>query len=194
MAISRRDDVMERMSKQRAFGIDKTVVAERRHSGAYDVELLGLNYRMSELAAALGSVQLQRLPEFLERRRENDRRLRDALTGLDGISVLDPGGGRFEHSWYCLTVLLEGVTVERREEVLAGLKSRGVGASIYYPKPLPLTTYYRNRYRYREGQFPVAERISFGSIALPVAPHVAADDVDRIAEALRVTLAEVARG
>lgn len=189
MAISRRADVAERISKQRAFGIDKTVVAERRHSGAYDVELLGLNYRMSEIGAAIGVEQLRKLPDFLQRREQNFTLLREGLGRIAELELLDTGGdARAQSSHYCLTALLPADLVPKREEIIEGLKQRGLGVSIYYPKPLPSTTYYREKYGYRDGQFPAAERISWSSIALPVGPHVAEDDVEHIVDVVEAVL------
>ena len=68
MVITTRDDLADRISKQRAFGIDKSVLADRRHTGAYEIEHVGLNYRMGETGAAMGAVQMERLPGFLEHR------------------------------------------------------------------------------------------------------------------------------
>jgi dTDP-4-amino-4,6-dideoxygalactose transaminase len=192
MAITRRGEVAERLSKQRAFGIDKTVVAERRHSGAYDVELLGLNYRLGEIGAALGIEQLKRLPGFLETRRRNFDLLREGLADVEGVTVLETGtAGAAESAYYCLAALLESPLDRLREEAIELLKQRGVGASIYYPKPLPDTTYYRERYGHRPGEFPVAARISATSLALPVGPHVDETDVERILVAIDATLEEL---
>jgi perosamine synthetase len=193
MAITQRADLAERISKQRAFGIDKTVVAERRHSGAYDVELLGQNYRLGEIGAALGIEQLKRVPGFLDVRRRNFGILVEGLRDVDGITVLDTAGddARFRSSHYCLTALLDPPLEARREELLELLKRNGVGASIYYPRPVPLTTYYRKRYGYCEGEFPVAERISAASIALPVGPHLEEGDAEWIAETVTRVIAEI---
>lgn len=192
MAISRRAAVAERLSKQRAFGIDKTVVAERRHSGAYDVELLGLNYRLSEIGAAIGVEQLKKLPDFLQRRAENFAALWSGLEGLEGLELLDTGGTeRATSSHYCLTALLDDSIVERREEMIETLKQRGLGVSIYYPKPLPYTTYYQHKYGFKRGEFPVATRISSASIALPVGPHVDKEDVRQMVQIVTDVLAEM---
>jgi dTDP-4-amino-4,6-dideoxygalactose transaminase len=195
MAISRRADVAERLSKQRAFGIDKTVVAERRHSGAYDVELLGLNYRMSEIGAALGIEQMKKLPDFLRARSRNFELLREGLSGLGGLELLDTGGDeRAKSSHYCLTALLPDISPDKRERLIEALKARGLGVSIYYPKPLPSTTYYREKYGYVDGTFPVAERISYTSVAFPVGPHVEEGDVDRMVSITEGALKELGLG
>lgn len=191
MAISRRSDVAERLSKQRAFGIDRTVVAERRNSSAYDVELLGLNYRMSEINAAIGIEQLKKLPSFLEARERNAHAIKAALEGHETIEVLDTtGGGRAQASFYALEAVIHGPWGKRRDELIDALKANGLGVSIHYPRPVPLSTYYRNRYGYTDGQFPNAERISNESITLPVGPHVSAADAERVVEILVATVEE----
>src|SRR5918997_3286020 len=84
MVITTRDDVAERVSKQRAFGIDKSVLADRRHTGAYEIEHFGLNYRLGEMGAAMGVEQMKRLPGFLEKRERNFAVLHEALSDVDG--------------------------------------------------------------------------------------------------------------
>lgn len=193
MAISRRDDVAEKLSKQRAFGIDRTVVAERRHSGAYDVELLGLNYRMSEINAAIGIEQLKKLPSFLDARERNARTIVAGLDGHELVQVLETsGGGRARASFYGVEAVLAQPLAARREELIGLLKGRGLGVSIHYPRPVPLTTYYKGTYGYREGEFPNAERISFESITLPVGPHLGEGDAERAVEILRRSVEELA--
>jgi perosamine synthetase len=192
MAITRRPELAERISKQRAFGIDKNVITDRRHTGAYEVEHLGLNYRLGEVGAALGIVQLRRLPEFLEQRRRNFELLRDGLQGVEGLQLIDSGGGgALKSSHYCLVALLERPLDARREDVMDALKARGVGASVYYPKSLPDTAYYRRKYGYRVGECPVATRISSTSIALPVGPHLKETDIEQIVDAVKETVIEV---
>lgn len=192
MAISRRDDVAAKLSKQRAFGIDRTVVAERRHSGAYDVELLGLNYRMSELNAAIGVEQLKKLPSFLAARERNARAIVAGLAGEERVQVLDTtGDARARSSFYGIEAVLAEPFASRRDEVIEALKANGLGVSIHYPRPVPLTTYYRGAYGYRDGEFPNAERISHESITLPVGPHLGEGDAERVVEILTATLDEL---
>ena len=65
---------------------------------------------------------------------------------------------------------------------IQALASRGVGTSIYYPKPVPNLTYYREKYGYTDGQFPAAEKIAYHSIALPVGPHLKTGDAEYLAD------------
>lgn len=185
MIVTTRADVAERVSKQRAFGIDRSVLADRRHSGAYDVELLGLNYRLGEIGAAIGIEQLRRLPDFLVTRERNFGLLAEGLADVDGIEVLasDHDGDR-RSSHYCLVALLEPALAERRAGVIGELEADGVGTSVYYPIPPPNTTYYRATYGDRSGSYPVASQISSDSIAFPVGPHVSEADVETIIRAV----------
>jgi dTDP-4-amino-4,6-dideoxygalactose transaminase len=188
MFISTRADLVERVGKQRAFGIDKSVLADRRHSGAYDVELLGLNYRLGEIGAAIGVVQMGRLPGFLEHRAALYARLWEGLSEIDELELIDSrGDARLRASHYCLSAVLRDAD---RDAVIEGLKARGIGTSVYYPLALPDTTYYAERYRYPNGSCPNATRISSASIAFPVGPHVALEDADRIVSSVKEVLAD----
>jgi dTDP-4-amino-4,6-dideoxygalactose transaminase len=71
------------------------------------------------------------------------------------------------------------------------LNSQGVGTSVYYPKPVPHMTYYKEKYGYTENDFPVAAKISYGSIALPVGPHLGVKDMDYIVKVLKNAIMEV---
>ena len=94
-------------------------------------------------------------------------------------------------SHYCLSALLDEPIAARREEIIAALKERGVGTSVYYPKSLPDTQYYRATYGYPERSCPVATQISTCSIALPVGPHVEEGDVETMIDAVRNVVEEM---
>lgn len=187
MFVSRDPEIAERVARIRGFGVDRTH-GERRIPGHYDVDRLGLNYRMSELQASLGVEQVKKLDAILRRRSENFDRLRDRVVDLPGLSVLESPESHRESSHYCLTVLLDPELRARRNELVAFLNDRGVGTSIYYPQPTPRMSYYRDRYGYDESEYPSAAAISDGSIALPVGPHLTTDDMDYIAGILSDSL------
>jgi perosamine synthetase len=190
MVITTRADLADRISKQRAFGIDKNVLADRRHTGAYEIEYAGLNYRMGEMGAAMGVVQLERLPDFLEHRERIYGLLEAGLEGIDGLEVVRSGhDGALRSSFYCLAaVLTDDEQVSRREELIDELKRGGVGTSVYYPKSLPDTAYYARKYGYSPGSCPNATRISTRSIAFPVGPHVSEADVEQIIDTVTEVL------
>lgn len=189
--ITRRPDVAHSVGMLRAFGIDRNVVSERKVPGDYDVELLGLNYRMNEISAAIGVEQMKRVPEILSRRRENYESLAKKLREVDEIELFESSSGNIQSSYYCQSVLLRQPLARKRLEVMESLGRQGVGVSVYYPRPIPHMTYYRKKYGYDDSSFPVAARISASSIALPVGPHVGPEDVDYIVAALKTAIAEV---
>ena len=189
MVITRRADIAERISRQRAFGIDRNIVADRRHTGEYDVVAVGLNYRLSEIGAAIGVVQMERLPGFLKVRARNYRRLAAGLQGLEGVTQINSDDDdERKASHYCLSLVLDESLTTRRAEIIDALKARGVGTSVYYPKALPDLAYYAEKYGYERGSCPNASRISDASIAFPVAPHISDEDVDYMIEVVREEL------
>lgn len=188
--LTKHDDVAARVKKLRAFGVDRSH-AERAIPGSYDVLSVGYNYRMSEMAAALGRSQLRRIGEILAARKANFARLADALRGVPRVTVLSDEDPSHAHSHYALTAVLDGPAGARRDDVVKRMNALGVGTSIYYPQPVPRMTYYRTRYGYDAARFPGAERISDRSVALPVGPHLTNEDVDHVAASLRLAIKEV---
>ena len=192
MFVTRHKEVAEAVARIRAFGVDRTH-AERTEPGVYDVTALGLNYRMSEMQAALGRQQLSRIDDILERRGANFLRLKSQLSGVEGLSILDSSDEIAANSHYCLSTVLQGELRRHRQQIVAGLSQAGVGTSIYYPHPVPRLTYYRNKYGYDGEAYPNAPTISDCSIALPVGPHLDLEDMDYIATALRNAVEESTR-
>lgn len=190
MVVTRHADLAAAVRRKRAFGMDRHV-GERAVPGLYDVLELGFNYRMNELQAAIGVEQLKRVPGFLEARARNYRGLENALQGIEGITFLESSREGFQSSYYCHSVVLDEPLAKKRAELMAALKQRGVGTSIYYPHPVPLMTHYREKYGYEDGTFPVAQWISDRSVALPVGPHLGAEDMAYIGDAFRDAIAEV---
>ena len=189
MLITRHAELAKRIATLRTFGIDRNDPERRATPGEYDVSLLGANFRLNEIGAAIGIEQLKRLPEFLEQRRANYETLRKGLGSIEQLEFLDPAAGDYQQAYYCLVMLLRDSICGRRQEIIQQLRERGVGTSIYYPKPVPHMSYYRARYGFAKTDFPVASRISSRSVALPVGPHLDVDDIDyivnNVAEVLR---------
>jgi perosamine synthetase len=190
MFITQHADVAKAVAKLRAFGVDRSH-GERTIPGLYDVTSLGLNYRMSELQAALGRVQLSRFPEFLAKRKQNFELLSERLAPLEAVEVVNSTNPSATNSHYCLVARLVGKIATRRNDVVMHMKELGVGTSVYYPQPVPRMRYYREKYGYDPERFPVAEGISDRSIALPVGPHLGTSDMEYIASALERTVKEI---
>jgi perosamine synthetase len=179
MFVSRKPDLAQRVAKLRAHGVDRTH-GERSMPGMYDVPGIGLNYRLSELQAALGRSQLGRIEEILTRRRANFEAIAGVLADVDGVRILDGEG----NSWYCLGAVLDESLAGLRDELVTRVNKSGVGTSLYYPQPVPRMSYYRQKYGYDAARFPNAEAISDRSIALPVGPHLTTADAERVGVAV----------
>ncbi|MCS6289222.1 MAG: DegT/DnrJ/EryC1/StrS family aminotransferase [Nitrospira sp.] len=193
MFISRYEDVSQAVAKLRAFGVDRTH-SERTVPGMYDVPSLGLNYRMSEIQAALGRSQLRRMSAVLTQRASQFERYRKLVDGLPQIRLIDTDVAECQSSHYCASVVFEGEYAGKRNEMVERLNTAGIGTSIYYPQPVPRMTYYRNKYGFVSNDYPRAEHISDHSVALPLGMHLADGDVDRIVAIMKRSLTETASG
>jgi len=181
MLITNDRDIAEKICRQKAFGQDR-FVGQRKVPGWYDVTMLGLNYRLNEIQCALGIEQLKRIDGFLKKRKANYEILSEALQDIEEVTQFESSGGTCQNSYYCLSVLLNKNLTAKRIEIINGLKDRGVGTSIYYPRPVPHLTYYKEKYKYADESFPVAAWISSSSITLPVGPHLDGEDMKYIAD------------
>ena len=185
MIILRDSDLAQKLKLLKAFGVNRNY-GERKIPGMYDAEVLGFNYRMSEIHAAIGVEQIKKLPSFLVKRRENYNYLEVGLKNVSDITVLpQPIDERFCSSHYCLGMILEKRIADKRPILMEALGKKGIGTSIYYPQPVPRMSYYRSKYGYNENQFVNAAAISDRIIALPVGPHLELSDMDYITESIK---------
>jgi perosamine synthetase len=182
------ETLADRIAQRKAFGYDRSL-EKRLKPGIYDVTVLGYNYRMNEVQAAVGLVQLSKLDQHQNARAENFKELRSGLAEIDELTVFEPRRGKAVSSHYCLNAVLPKDGRLEREVVVEELKARGVGTSVHYPQAVPLMTYYRERYGYREGEFPVAEWLAEQTISLPVGPHLADGDVAYMVDAMKAAIA-----
>ncbi|MBM3400824.1 MAG: DegT/DnrJ/EryC1/StrS family aminotransferase [Bacteroidetes bacterium] len=184
MIILKDSELAAKLKLRKAFGVDRTH-GERKVPGVYDTVVLGFNYRMSELHAAIGIEQIKKLPDFLAKRLANHQELSRNLANVDGLNVLPaPVNDRFTSCHYCLSVILDPTLAARRPEIMDELTKAGVGSSVYYPQPVPRMTYYKEKYGYDETLYPYATMFSDQTIALPVGPHLNANDMKTIADTL----------
>jgi dTDP-4-amino-4,6-dideoxygalactose transaminase len=181
MFVSRHQDLAAKVGKARAFGVDRSF-AERSIPGMYDVPTLGLNYRLSDINSSIGRKQLERIQIILDRRRENFVALKQGLSEIPGLSVLDATSTDAHNSHYCLSVVLEGALAERRNEIVKALNEACIGTSVYYPHPVPRLAYYQQKYGYDAQAYSQAARISDHSVALPVGPHLSPEDMGYISQ------------
>jgi perosamine synthetase len=158
--------------------------------GWLDHDRLGFNYRLSDVACALGLAQLEHLDEMLEDRARVASRYREALSSVDGLQLPCPDAGGVRRGWFVFVVQLpRGV---ERDEVVRALGVRGVPSKPYFPA-VHLMTFYRERFGHRVGEFPVCEDVAARSIALPFFPQMTESQVAQVAEELSSVLETQAR-
>lgn len=143
----------------------------------YDSRLLGGNFRMPEMEAAIGIAQLKKLPKFLEARAKNARTLMVKLNGADIILPQVPEGST--HNWYLFTVRFASQKI--REAVRERLLREGIGATVYYPTPVHKLPYYASL-GYGKIGLPNTELASSTVLSLPVNPLVGESDLERMSK------------
>jgi perosamine synthetase len=180
------------LRRRRAFGYNRAL-GERTRPGLYDVDILGMNYRMSEVEAAVGLAQIARLDDFMADRSRNDAALRAILSRIDGLTLFPDRHGKATSSHYCINAVLPRDGSVSRDRVVDGLNARKIGSSVHYPGPVPLFTYYSQKYGYKAGQFPVAEWLADQTISLPVGPHLTEGDAERVGNAFQEAYSEALR-
>jgi dTDP-4-amino-4,6-dideoxygalactose transaminase len=150
-------------------------------SSRYVTEELGYNYRMTEVAAALGSVQLRKLDARNDTRRANASRLGELLAGNACIALPRQEPGR-RHVWHQYTIRVLGGR-DARDRLQAGLRERGIESAVFYPTPIHQQPLYR-RLGYGDVDLPVAERLAGEVLSIPVHPALSAADLVSIASAI----------
>jgi perosamine synthetase len=153
--------------------------------GWLDHDRLGFNYRLSDIACALGVAQLERLEEMLSDRARVATLYREALSGVEGLELPCEDRNGERRSWFVFVVQLpRGVD---RDETVRRLAESGVQSKPYLPA-IHLMSLYRERFGHREGEFPVCEDVADRSLALPFFPGLRESQVGRVADALRTAL------
>ena len=180
MIITNKNSLSKKLKLNRAFGVNKSH-SKRKSPGLYNVSVLGFNYRMSELHAAIGCEQIKKINKFLEIRKNNFLYLKKLLEQKLYLKILDSVSEKSVNSHYCLTILLPKGSKNFRDTIVNHLQSRGVGCSIYYPHPVPRLKYYKNKYKFNANYYENAAYLSDYSIALPVGPHLKKKDMKSIA-------------
>jgi dTDP-4-amino-4,6-dideoxygalactose transaminase len=163
MVVTDREDVARRAAR---------LVDHGRTDDATHTEV-GYNYRMTEIAAAIGRIQLERLPEFTDARREHASRLAPAVDESGLGTPIEPDGRT--HVYHQFTV-----RTAARERFRAHLEDAGVGTAIYYPTPIHRQPAYDDY----DGSYPVAERAANEVVSLPVHPALSDEDVETIRTAV----------
>jgi UDP-4-amino-4,6-dideoxy-N-acetyl-beta-L-altrosamine transaminase len=185
MALTNDAGFAERMALMRSHGITRDATRysarERTAPWYYEQQALGFNYRMTDIQAALGASQLQRLGQYVERRNLLARRY-DAALACDSLQLPTILPGNLS-SFHLYSVRVRPNRAARtHREVFDALRERGVGVNLHY-LPVHLHPYYREL-GFSEGQFPEAEAFGQEAITLPLYPGLTEAQQDQVVEAM----------
>jgi perosamine synthetase len=143
---------------------------------------LGYNYRLDELSAALGLAQIERIEQLLSKREQVAAAYAERLRAVPGVQPLQPVPSTTRLSWFVYIVRL-APRIDR-DTVIARLAERGVPARPYFT-PIHLQPFYRQRFGYREGDFPITERVAASTLALPFHANLPENHVEYVVDMLQ---------
>jgi dTDP-4-amino-4,6-dideoxygalactose transaminase len=175
------EEKAELIKKLRLHGLDKSAIDRyTRHFEQYDIDVFGWKYNMDNIHAAILIEQLKKVGRFHAQRTEIYKRYHEAFSEVEGIElhVNRPESG---HAYHLFTILVDSL---RRGAIMNELQNRGIGVSINF-YPLHLITYYRERFGFRPGMFPVAEEIGERTISLPLYPKLTGEEIEYVIDTVK---------
>lgn len=188
LATTRDPALADRMARLRTHGItrDEVLLTDKDGGGWYYEQIeLGLNYRLTDMQAALGLSQLRRLEPFLQRRRElvarYDRLLSEVPVQRPLVELID------ESAWHLYVIRIDPSQAGKtRRQVYDAMRAAGIGVQVHYI-PVHLQPYYR-ALGFKPGQYPEAERYAEEALSLPLYPALTDGEQEQVVAALKQSL------
>ena len=171
------DDLAEALRMIRTHGESKP----------YWVERLGHNYRMTEISAAIGIIQLQKLPEIIKKRRDNAFLLTEKLEKTKRLILPREPDDR-KHAWHLYTIRVKGANRGSRNKLIESLRSKRISAAVYYSTPIHLQPYYKRILGSRKGMLTNTESAASQVLSLSTHQNLSIQDIDHITNTLRKSL------
>ncbi len=184
LATTNNEELAERMQLFRSHGVTRNpslMTKPPEGSWYYQQVDLGFNYRMTELQAALGISQMQRLDDFVAKRHFIQERYDVLLNGLPIIKPYQDKGRYSALHLYPVQIILESIT-KSRKQVFNELKCKNIGVNIHYI-PIHTQPYYQ-KFGFKMGDFPNSEKFYSRSISLPLHPNITKEQQDKIVKSL----------
>lgn len=170
----------------KSFGYDVAEPGKRKIPGDYNINHLGLNYRLSEIEAAIGIEELKEIKKKISIRKNNYNQLFKNIKKCKNFKIINTGSDKsFQSSYYALTIILNSKSKKIRNNLILRLKKNKVQTSIYYPHPVSLLNYYKKKYKYNSKEFKNSMRIAYNSISFPVGPHINKKDIHHMSKTIK---------
>lgn len=176
----------EKLIRLRHHGIYKSDSLGKKYgSWFYDIKDLGYNFRLTDIQAALGISQLAKIDKFIKRRREMWQRYNKAFDKTRKL-ILPMEKGNYSCAWhiYPIRIISNKIT---RKEFFDKLTTAGIGVQVHYT-PIHLFNFYKRKFNYQKGSFPVAEKYYKSTLTLPLFPDLKPQDQDHIIRKVKEAL------
>lgn len=170
----------------RSHGVTKDVNLLTKNPGPwyYEMQSLGFNYRMTDIQAALGYSQLQKLEFFKKRRREVVAMYNKAFAGMKYLKTpIEPASVSSCFHLYATQIDFAAIG-KTRAQVMAELREKGIGTQVHYI-PVPTQPFYKETYGYKDGDYPKAEKYYEQELSLPLYPGLSDEDVNIVIKAVK---------
>lgn len=177
MILTNNKDFYEKLKIFRHHGIVKK---PEKGGWYYEIENIGYNYRLTDFQCALGLSQLKKIDGFVKRRREIVATYNKAFKHIKGIITLAEKDYT-ESSWHIYPIQVQGVD---RRKMFEQLQENGIGVQVHYI-PLHLQSFYKKRFAYKKGDFPIAEKYYEKAITLPLFPGMTDENVKYIIKTIK---------
>jgi dTDP-4-amino-4,6-dideoxygalactose transaminase len=194
MVVSRHQDLMARMRIMRLHGISRDAFdrfQSKKPAWHYEVVAPGFKYNMTDVAAAMGRVQLRRIGAFLERREQLAQRYFEGLKGLP-LTLAPHALQGDTHAWHIFAIRLhgDGTDLAPRAEFIDRLAALGIGTSVHYI-PLHRQPYWRDTYGLSADAYPQADLAYHNIVSLPLYTKMTDGQQDRVIDAVGQVLSNV---
>ncbi|MCK5016993.1 MAG: DegT/DnrJ/EryC1/StrS family aminotransferase, partial [Candidatus Peribacteraceae bacterium] len=149
----------------------------------YEMTHLGFNYRLTDIQAALGTGQLEKLNMFLDKRLEIANKYNAAFEHIKEIKI-PKIKENIKHAWhlYVIEIAPEHLNGDR-DQIFKALRAENIGVNVHYI-PVHLHPYYRDKFKYMKGDYPISEEIFRRVISLPIFPKMTDNDVNDVIQAI----------
>jgi len=184
MILTNRKDFYEKLKIFRHHGIVKK---PEKGGWYYEIENPGYNYRLTDFQCALGLSQLKKINEFIKRRREIVVKYNQAFKNVKEI-ITPKERNYVKSAWhiYVVQLRLEKLKTDRKE-IFERLRGEGIGVQVHYI-PLHLQPFYKKKFCYKPGDFPIAEKYYQRAITLPLFPKMTDKKVNKVIKVVKETI------
>lgn len=186
MVTTNNDEYADKLRILRLHGMSKDAWKRHTASGTwkYDIETPGFKYNMTDVSAALGIHQLRKLDGFIAKRKEYAAMYDKSFTDVPEIEIpYTPENDEHIYSLYTIKIDCYNLKISR-DEIVEELKKANIGVSVYFI-PVHYFTYYKNRFGFKKGDYPVTESVFDKVISLPLYPRMTESQVSYVADTLK---------